>query len=132
MRRIVLPLASTLLAAALGSGCVRSKVVITSEPEGAVVTMNGENLGTTPVERPFTWYWYYDIVASKDGYETKKERHRFKAPVYLWVPLDLIMEAMPFYVTDTKKVHLVLEPAQSRPTPLFDEAPEQGAGAPGT
>ena len=81
--------------------------------------MNGVQLGATPVERPFTWYWYYDFVASKDGFVSTKERHRFKAPPYLWPGLDLLMEAMPFWVNDTKEVHLVLKPEDTRPPVLF-------------
>lgn len=101
------------------AGCVRSKVVITSEPEGATVTMNGVSVGTTPTERPFTWYWYYDFVARKEGYTTLRERHRFRAPIYLWPGLDLLMEAMPFYVDDTKHVHLVLQELDARPEPRY-------------
>ncbi|MCC5875861.1 MAG: PEGA domain-containing protein [Candidatus Sumerlaeia bacterium] len=111
---------STLLAMVLfvASGCgVRSSVIVTSEPEGAVVTMNGVNIGETPLQRPFTWYWYYDFRAEKDGYEPVEQRERFRAPVYLWAGLDLLMEMMPFYVYDTKEVHLVLRELEDRPAP---------------
>jgi len=104
---------------AVAAGCVRSKVVVTSDPPGADVTMNDVSVGRTPVEVPFTWYWFYDFKAEKDGYETAVSRERFKAPVYLWVPMDLVMEAMPFPVTDTKKVHLALRTKDGRPEPEF-------------
>lgn len=100
------------------SGCgVRSSVIVTSEPSGAMVTMNGVNIGETPVQRPFTWYWYYDFRAEKEGYEPLFQRERFRAPIYLWAGLDLLMEMMPFYVYDTKRVHLVLEEEEDRPAP---------------
>lgn len=111
-------LAITLTGLALGS-CVRSKVRVTSEPPGAEVTMNGINLGQTPVEQPFNWFWYYDFVAAKDGYESTGVRKRFRSPVWLWPPLDLFMEAMPFPVPSVKKVHLKLNKLDERPVPSY-------------
>lgn len=83
--------------------------------------MNGVNIGATPLQRPFTWYWYYDFVAEMEGYETTKQRERFRAPVYLWAGLDLLMEMMPFYVYDTKRVHLVLTEIDDVPSPVLAE-----------
>ncbi|MBI5154226.1 PEGA domain-containing protein [Candidatus Poribacteria bacterium] len=101
------------------AGCVRSKAVVTSEPPGADVTMNDVHVGRTPVEVPFTWYWFYDFKADLDGYETTVQRERFHAPVYLWPGLDLLMEAMPFRVTDTKHVYLAMKPERQRPAPVL-------------
>jgi hypothetical protein len=112
--------------AALLSGCVRSRVVVTSEPPGATIHMNDLHLGKTPVEMPFTWYWYYDFQAQLEGYETAVERKRLRAPVYLWPGLDLLMEAMPFPVYDTKRVHLVLREQKDRPDPEMVSTPAAG------
>ncbi|MDK2972932.1 MAG: hypothetical protein PWP23_2687 [Candidatus Sumerlaeota bacterium] len=103
----------------LAAGCVRSKVVVTSDPPGADVSMNDVHLGRTPVETPFTWYWYYDFKAEKDGYETAIQRERFKAPIYLWMGPDLLMEMMPFPVRDTRYVHLNLAPRPAVDGPEF-------------
>jgi hypothetical protein len=81
--------------------------------------MNGVHLGKTPVEQPFTWYWYYDFEAATAGYDKAERRVRFRAPVHLWPGLDLLMEAMPFFVTDTKKVHFVLDKQDDRPAPVY-------------
>jgi hypothetical protein len=56
-----------------------------------------------------------------DGHDPTGERVRFRAPVYLWPGLDLLMEAMPFFVTDTKKVHFVLRKQDDRPAAIFAE-----------
>ena len=109
-------LAAVMLTAACG---VRSKVIVTSEPSGATVTMNGVHLGETPLEHPFTWFWYYDFIATKEGHHPVGERHRFRAPVWLWPVVDLVAEMMPFYVPSTKRVHLELEPIDPRPRPDF-------------
>lgn len=82
--------------------------------------MNGVHLGKTPVEQPFTWYWYYDFEASKEGYDRSERRVRFRAPVHLWPGLDLLMEAMPFLVMDTKNVHFDLTKQDERPAPAYE------------
>lgn len=119
-RRLARAALAAVLAGAVGaSGCVRSKVVVTSEPPGADVHMNDVHLGRTPIEMPFTWYWYYDFKAELDGHRTGIRRERFRAPVWLWPPADLLMEAMPFTVKDTKYVHFELQPEPVVPAPEY-------------
>lgn len=101
------------------SGCIRSKVVVTSDPPGADVSMNDVHLGRTPVESPFLWYWYYDFKAEKEGYRTGAIRERFDAPVYLWMGPDLVMELLPIPVIDRRKVHFDLEPDTRIPEPEY-------------
>ena len=120
-------LAGFLLVVGATSCGVRQKVIVTSEPTGAVVSMNGVNLGTTPVEQPFTWFWYYDFVAEKDGYEDTGVRKRFRAPIWLWPPLDLVMEAMPFHVPSVKRVHIKMKQLDDRPAPAFSVAEPKSA-----
>lgn len=120
------PLALAALLLLASTACVRSKVVVTSDPADVDVTMNGRHLGTTPVESPFTWYWYYDFRGEKDGYQTRVQRERFRAPVYLWPGLDLVMEILPVPIRDTKQVHLNLQPEADRPAPEFAGSPVSG------
>jgi hypothetical protein len=59
-----------LLAAALGSasllGCVERTISITSEPRGALVYLNDEEVGRTPVSVPFTYYGVYDVRLERE------------------------------------------------------------------
>lgn len=98
----------------LTSGCIRSRMRITSEPAQADVFINDVHYGRTPVEVPFSWYWYYKVEARKDGYEPVEEIERLRAPIWMWIPFDLICEAMPFPIYDTKKLHYNLY-KQDRP-----------------
>lgn len=100
-------------------GCLRTKIVVTSDPPGAVAAMNGRVIGTTPVEKPFAWFWYYDIEAKKPGYESSRQRIRTHTPFWLLPPIDMFFEALPFNVHHTKRVHLDLTPVGARPRPLF-------------
>jgi hypothetical protein len=86
------------------SGCIRSRMRITSSPTRADVFVNDVHYGRTPVEVPFTWYWHYKIELRKEGYEPVARIERLRTPVYFLIPFDLIMEMMPFPITDTKKL----------------------------
>lgn len=95
--------------ATLLTGCIRSRVLITSDPPEAEVTWLGEPRGVTPIEIPFIWYWYYDIEIEKEGYEPLETVERFSTPPWLIMPLDLLAELAPFPIRDKRKRHYVLE-----------------------
>lgn len=91
------------------SGCIRSRVVVTSQPSGADVTVNNVYRGRTPITIPFGWYWYYDFEIEKQGYQKTRIQERFRAPLWCWMPLDLVMEAIPLNFYDTKHRKYVLK-----------------------
>jgi hypothetical protein len=105
-----------LLAAGLGlttTGCIRSMVVITSEPSDALVKVNHVPRGHTPIEVPIIWYWYYQIELEKEGYEPISAEERFKAPPWAVPPIDLLAEAVPFPIKNSYPRHYQLEPETS-------------------
>lgn len=77
-----------LTAGLLLSGCVERKLTINTDPQGAIVVLNDEEIGTSPVTVSFEWYGDYDIRISKEGFETLKTHRRLKSPWYDWFPLD--------------------------------------------
>ncbi|MFI5379971.1 MAG: PEGA domain-containing protein [Tepidisphaerales bacterium] len=74
-------------------GCARHSVSITSEPSGALVFVNGNEVGRTPMKFDFDDYADFDVVLRKDGYETLKTHQKIKTPLYGYPPLDLGAEA---------------------------------------
>ena len=54
----------------------------------------------------------YELVFEKEGFEKFHTIERFHAPVWFYMPFDLIMEAMPFPIYDTKYRHYVLTPLE--------------------
>jgi hypothetical protein len=105
---LLMPLLTVVLL--VSTGCIRSKLNITSEPSGAAVTVNGETYGRTPVSVPFIWYWYYDVQLKSKGYETLNVRERMYAPPYFYIPLDLFFELLPFPVYDNRYRHYYMTP----------------------
>lgn len=47
-------------------GCVERTITITSEPSGALVHLNDEEVGRTPLTVPFTFYGVYDVRLEMD------------------------------------------------------------------
>ncbi len=76
------------------SGCVERTIRITSNPPGARVFLNDEEIGVTPVKTTFLWYGDYDVILRKDGYQTLKTHHRISPPWYEVPPLDFVSECL--------------------------------------
>jgi hypothetical protein len=78
----------------LVGGCKQPErtLVIESEPAGALVYLNGEEVGRTPLRYDFTWYGDYDVTLRREGYETLNTHRKLKAPLRMWIPFDLITE----------------------------------------
>src|SRR5215510_252534 len=88
-RRIFLGLAAVALAGGL-PGCVERRYVIESDPPGALVLVNGQPIGTTPVDGYFTYYGTYNFTLIKDGYETKRVSQRIASPWYELPVVDFV------------------------------------------
>ena len=87
----------------LGLGCVERTVSITTEPSGATVILNDQEVGKSPVKVPFTWYGDYDVLVRKEGYETLKGHHRLNAPWYQWPVIDIFAECLvPYTIHDDR------------------------------
>jgi hypothetical protein len=108
------------------SGCVRRTMIIRTEPEGARITLNDEEIGTSPVAVDFTWYGDYDVICRKDGYETLQTHQRIDAPWYQIPVIDFFTEVLwPFTIHDRQEMSFVMEPAKEVNRPeLIDRAKE--------
>ncbi len=73
-------------------GCVERQLTINTMPQGAVVTLNDEEIGSSPVTVSFNWYGDYNVRISKKGYETLKTHRALKGPWYDKFPFDLFAQ----------------------------------------
>ncbi|UCE62158.1 MAG: PEGA domain-containing protein [Phycisphaerales bacterium] len=95
------------------AGCVRRTVTITTEPPGALVFLNDQEIGRSEVTTDFVWYGDYDVVLRKEGYETLKTHWDIQPPWYQLVPLDFFAEVLwPGRIHDSRSKHFVLTPAE--------------------
>lgn len=96
---------AVLFAVCLSSGCIERTISISTEPQGATVFLNDQEVGLSPVRVPFTWYGDYDIIIRKPGYRTIRTHQRLHAPWYQLPGIDLFTECLvPFTVRDDREV----------------------------
>jgi hypothetical protein len=56
----------------LSSGCVRKRMTFRTNPSGAMVYVDKQPIGLTPVSTNFTYYGTRNIEVVRDGYRTEK------------------------------------------------------------
>ena len=92
-------------------------MTITSDPPNALVYLNGEEIGRTPIERDFLFYGNYDVVVRKEGYDTLKTSRKISPPWWQYPPIDLFAELMPWHPTDRQSMELALQPSKPLDAP---------------
>ncbi len=92
------------------SGCVERKLTINTEPQGAMVVLNDEEIGNSPVTVSFEWYGDYNVRVSKEGFETLKTHRKLKAPWYDGFPFDFLTLLNPERTVDEYEWTFDLEP----------------------
>jgi len=96
---------------ALASCAVRRELVITSQPEGAEVRIDGEPTGRTPLRLPFDHYGTRRFTFYLDGYVTDSQVIDVAPPWYDYFPLDIVSEVLlPFGWRDRHHVHAEMQP----------------------
>ena len=111
----VLAVVLTLLGVVVSlGGCVQRTMRVESDPPGALVYMNFQEVGRTPLERDFTWYGTYDVQVRQEGYEPLKARTAVIAPWWQWPPFDLFAEFIPG-LRDERTIRYTLKPATTQP-----------------
>ena len=107
---LLLPLAAAALALA---GCVERRITIGSDPPGALVLMNDQEIGHTPVTVPITWDGDYDLRLRYEKNVGTPEQpkivhyylHTHKKTVTPWfdvIPMDLVAELLPVPFKDNQ------------------------------
>jgi hypothetical protein len=87
-------------------------MTIRSVPSNALVTLDGQEIGFTPVSVPFTYYGERQIKLIKDGFETKTINQTISTPWYEVFPLDFVSECLvPWRKRDERNYIYNLEPA---------------------
>lgn len=108
-----------LLCCAMACGCVLRSLTIDSQPSGAMVYLDDELIGETPVTTTFTYYGVRKITLEKvdaEGRlicERKIVYEKIKPPFYQILPLDFFSELIiPAKLKDEHCFSYQLEPLQ--------------------
>lgn len=109
-----LPVRLAAAAALLAAGCVRRELSVTSEPPGALVTINGEELGPTPVSGVrFVHYGVWRVELRLDGHRTVIDAVAVHPPLWDRMGLDLLAGLAPWTVRDRRSFHYRLDPVEA-------------------
>ena len=101
----------------LQTGCVRRRLMVRSNPPGAMVYVDNQPIGTTPCATDFTYYGTREIRLVKAGYETLTVNQPLPAPWYQIPPLDFVSEnIVPRKIQDYRTASFNMVPQVIVPT----------------
>ena len=101
------------------SGCVERRLTIDTAPQGALVVLNDEEIGESPVSVSFNWYGDYNVRVSKEGFETLKTHRKLQGPWYDKFPFDFFAQILnPKKILDSYEWMFELAPKEQ---PTRDE-----------
>ncbi len=90
---------------------VRRRLNVNSNPPGALVYVDNQQIGTTPCSVDFTYYGTREIRLIKPGYETLTVNQPIPAPWYQYVPIDFVAENLvAMKIRDNRTVNYNLSP----------------------
>lgn len=101
-------------------------MLIRSQPVGASVFVDDQEIGTTPVSVDFTYYGTRKIQLIKDGYETQTVKQQFFPPWYQFPGVEFISENLsPWEHRDEHFLDFQLEPQQILPADKLVERAQE-------
>jgi PEGA domain len=93
------------------TGCVHRRLTVNSNPPGALVRVDGKDIGYTPASIDFTWYGTREVQLLKDGYETQTQMVDINPPWYQRFPLDFFSDNfLGKHITDRRQVSFQMQP----------------------
>lgn len=91
-------------------GCLDRTVTINTEPQGAIIWLNDQEVGRSPVTTGFQFYGAYEVRAHKEGYEPLTAVRVAHSPWYEYPGPDLVAEALPTQIKNRVVWDLKLTP----------------------
>ena len=93
------------------------RLTIRSDPPGALVRLEGEDIGYTPVSIDYTYYGTREITLLKDGYETRTVMQPISAPWYQVLPFEFVSDNLALTkINDRRDITYTLQPQRMVPT----------------
>ena len=106
------PLGLALFAFLGAGGCVDRVLQVRSDPPDAIVTLDDQVVGKTPLDIPYTWYGKRYLTVEAPGYTQVRELIALNPPWWQYFPLDFITDVLiPFTFEDRSEFTYRLEKA---------------------
>ena len=106
------------------SGCVQRRLQIRSQPEGALVSVDRQPVGSTPVSVPYTYHGTREIQLEKDGFKTVRVEQNIRPAWFDRFPVSLISNNFAFReIRDDRVFDFAMEPKEPvNESMLYDRA----------
>jgi hypothetical protein len=105
-----------LAAVAFSCGCVERRYTIRTEPPGATIVVNGEEIGPAPASRNYYFYGDREITMILDGFQTQTVIQPIKAPWWDNYITEFFTENLvPWTIRDERTFKYQMMPAVSPP-----------------
>jgi hypothetical protein len=115
-----------LIGVGLFCGCVERRYTIRTDPPGATVVVNGEEIGPAPASKSFTYYGDRQITLILDGYQTQTVIQPIKAPWWDNYLTEFFTEnIVPVSLRDEREFKYQMLPAVSPPAGELRDRAEQ-------
>jgi hypothetical protein len=99
----------------LAAACVERKLHIRTEPEGAMVQVNGRDVGRSPATWRFSHYGTVRVTAYLEGHYPEHRDVRLKAPWYQYPVADFFADLIvPTKIHDDHQLSIALTPVRDR------------------
>lgn len=87
-----------------------------SNPPGAMVLLEGKEIGYSPASADFIYYGTRQVTMIKDGYETKTEYVTVRTPWYQWPGIEFFTDNFALHrINDRRYFKFDLQPKQMVP-----------------
>ncbi|MCJ7729865.1 MAG: PEGA domain-containing protein [Sedimentisphaerales bacterium] len=108
------------------AGCVERKLTISTNPSGALVVLNDEEIGVSPATVSFNWYGDYNVTIRKQGYVTLQTHRKLQPPLHDCFPFDFFAEILsPGRIVDAYQWSFDLAPQKEMDRQDLIQAAEQ-------
>ena len=110
-----------LLLLLLLAACVERRLWVRTEPAGAIVRINGEEIGPSPASWRFYQYGVVLVEVEKPGFQPIERRVRLRAPWFQKPGVDFFADiVIPYRVHDDHEMTVKLEPDPPRNEAAID------------
>jgi hypothetical protein len=109
-------------AALFTNGCMHRRLTIRSDPPGALVQVDGEEVGHTPTSIDYTYYGTREITLQLAGYRTLTTQVKLATPWYQVFPLEFVTDNFALTkINDRREVTYPLIQEQLEPREYLED-----------
>ncbi len=98
------------------------RLTIRTDPPGALVLVDGDEVGYSPTSFDYTYYGTREVTIMKDGYKTLTTPVKLSTPWYQLFPLEFVTDNFALTkINDRREITYALAPEQLEPAEFLED-----------